>query len=185
LTLIKKNAAESALLKTDGSNCFLTRSQGDMTMRVGILFAAVSTTIVSMTTASFAADDITYRKHVRALWEQKCMSCHGQASPYLADFKENAEKFKKSMIGPRMDTYADLVAYVGWPDTGALMRRLDDGKSAKNGKPGNMYVFLGADEAERQKNLALIKSWVGEGAWFLGRLKELDMATLRKMKVAE
>ena len=37
-----------------------------------------------------------------------------------------------------MDTYADLIFFVGWPDTGALMRRLDDGKTAADGKPGNV-----------------------------------------------
>ncbi len=77
------------------------------------------------------------------------------------------------------------MAFVGWPDTGALMRRLDDGKNTKTGAPGNMYVNLGADEAERQRNLALFKTWVGEGGWFLGKLKYLDKATLEKMKVAE
>jgi hypothetical protein len=84
-----------------------------------------------------------------------------------------------------MDTYANLVAFVGWPDTGALMRRLDDGRNTKDGKPGNMYERLGADEAERQHNLALFKAWVGEGGWFLGKLKDLEVTTLRKMKVAE
>jgi hypothetical protein len=153
-------------------------------MRTAILFTALSvaaTTVVS----TALADEITYRKHIRPLWEQKCAACHGAASPYLGEFEENKDNFKKRMVGPRMDTYATLVAFVGWPDTGALMRRLDDGKSSKDRKPGNMYQFLGDDEAARQKNLTLIKAWVGEGAWFLGRLKELDKATLEKIKVAE
>lgn len=153
-------------------------------MRIVILLTALAMTATSMTGAALAAD-ITYRKHILPLWEQKCMSCHGKASPYLGEFDENKEKFAKAMVGPRMDTYANLVAFVGWPDTGALMRRLDDGKNSKTGKPGNMYGFLGNDDAERQKNLALIKAWVGEGGWFLGRFKELDKATLEKMKVAE
>jgi hypothetical protein len=84
-----------------------------------------------------------------------------------------------------MNDYANLIAFVGWPDTGALMRRLDDGTNTKDRKPGNMYENLGADEAERQKNLALFKAWVGEGGWFLGKFNELDKATLMKMKVAE
>jgi len=71
--------------------------------------------------------------------------------------------------GPRMDTYADLVFFVGWPDSGALMRRLDDGKSASDGKPGNMYQNLGATEEERQKNLDLFKQWVGKDAWKMNR----------------
>lgn len=43
-------------------------------------------------------------------------------------------------------------------NTGAMMRRLDDGKGAKDGKPGNMYQHLGGTEEERQKNLALFKA---------------------------
>jgi hypothetical protein len=58
--------------------------------------------------------------------------------------------------------------YVVWPATGAMMRRLDDGK-ATGGKPGNMYVFLGANDAERAANLKTIKAWLGEGAWNLNR----------------
>ena len=45
------------------------------------------------------------------------------------------------------------------------MRRLDDGKSAADGKPGNMYRYLGETEEERQKNLQLYKEWVGTDAW--------------------
>lgn len=153
-------------------------------MRIAILLAALAMTTTSMASAALA-NDTTYRKHILPLWEQKCMSCHGKKSPYLGEFNENKEKFTKLMVGPRMDTYADLAAFVGWPDTGALMRRLDDGKRTKNGKPGNMYVYLGGDDAERQKHLALIKAWVGEGGWFLGRFPELDKATLEKMKIAE
>ena len=154
-------------------------------MRIAILLAALSFTATSMTTAALAADDITYRKNIRPLTAQKCMACHGKDSPTLAEFDENKDKFKTLMRGPRMDTYADLVAFVGWPDTGAVMRRLDDGTNTKDKKPGNMYQYLGADDAERKKNLALFKAWVGEGAWFLGRFPELDKATLTKMKVKE
>jgi hypothetical protein len=158
--------------------------RGAKTMRISILLAALAMTAASMASTALAAD-VTYRKEILPLWQQKCMSCHGQASPYLGEFDQNKEKFSKMMKGPRMDTYANLVAFVGWPDTGALMRRLDDGKNTKNGKPGNMYAYLGGDEAERQKNLALFKAWVGEGAWSLGRFKEVDKATLEKIKVKE
>jgi hypothetical protein len=67
-----------------------------------------------------------------------------------------------------MDTYADLIFFIGWPDTGALMRRLDDGKSAA-GKPGNMYKYLGDTDAERAQNLALFKAWVGPAGWTMKR----------------
>ena len=103
--------------------------------------------------------------------QEKCFGCHGASSPYLGDFKDNEKKFKGQMKGPRMDTYADVVFFVGWPDTGAIMRRLDDGKSGKDGKPGNMYQYLGGTEAERQKNLNLFKAWVGPDAWTLKRWK--------------
>ena len=49
------------------------------------------------------------------------------------------------------------------------MRRLDDGKSASEGKPGNMYQYLGATDEERQKNLNLFKAWVGKDAWRFNR----------------
>lgn len=148
-----------------------------------ILHLAVLSTLVLGNTAQ--ADDVTYRKHIRPLWQDKCMACHGESSPYLADFAENKKKYAAEMKGPRMDTYADLVAYTGWPDTGALMRRLDDGRNHANGKPGNMYEYLGADETERQKNLALFKAWVGEHGWVLKRFKDLSKDELSAIKVKE
>lgn len=68
-----------------------------------------------------------------------------------------------------MDTYADLISFVGWPDTGAIMRRLDDGSNTADRKPGNMYQYLGATDEERQANLKLFMAWVGEDAWTLKR----------------
>jgi len=148
-------------------------------MRLDVILLALFSS-----TAAFA-DEVTYRNDIRPLWAQKCMVCHGETAPFQAEFDENKEKYKQLSQGPRMNTYANLVAFVGWPDTGALMRRLDDGANTKDRKPGNMYENLGADEVERQKNLALFKAWVGEGGWFLGKLKEMDKSTLMKMKVAE
>jgi hypothetical protein len=117
------------------------------------------------------AQDATYRKDVKPLFDAKCAGCHGSASPYLGDFMADQKKFAAAMKGPRMDSYADLIMYVGWPDTGAIMRRLDDGKSpGAGGKPGNMYPFLGTSEEERQKNLQTFKSWVGKDGWVLNRL---------------
>ena len=121
--------------------------------------------------ASWAADEITYRKHIRPLWAQKCAACHDASAPYLGDYDENRKKFDAQFKGPRMDTYADLISFIGWPDTGAIMRRLDDGKNAPDGKPGNMYERLGATQEERQKNLNLFKQWVGQDAWKLNRWK--------------
>ena len=111
------------------------------------------------------ADDVTYRKDIRPLWETRCSACHGAQSPYLGEFLENKDKYKKLMQGPRMDTYADLIMFVGWPDTGAIMRRLDNGKNTKDGKPGNMYQYLGDSDEERAKNFELFRTWVGKDAW--------------------
>jgi hypothetical protein len=50
-----------------------------------------------------------------------------------------------------MDSYAHLVAYVGWPESGALMRRLDDGKHTQDGKPGNMFSTWGPTRLSGRK----------------------------------
>ena len=134
-------------------------------LRTVIAFCAV----FGVSIAGFAAD-VTYRKDIRPMWEQKCSACHGANSPYLGDFKQDQKKFEAMLKGPRMDTYADLIFFIGWPDTGAIMRRLDDGKTT-GGKPGNMYQYLGGAEEERQKNLNLFKEWVGKDAWKLNRWK--------------
>lgn len=136
-------------------------------MLKSLVASAISMSLV----ASALAADVTYRKNIRPLWEQKCAACHGAGSPYLGDFDENKKKYAAQMKGPRMDTYADLVFFVGWPDSGAVMRRLDDGKGAKDGKPGNMYQYLGGTDEERQKNLKMFKAWVGEGGWTLKRFE--------------
>lgn len=56
------------------------------------------------------------------------------------------------------------------------MRRLDDGKGAKDGKAGNMHQHLGPDDAERQKNLKLFKAWVGN--WTHRRFPDLTKEDL-------
>ncbi len=108
---------------------------------------------VSVTVAAFlmaaltfpaAADEVTYRKHVRPLFQKQCASCHDADAPYLGEFKEKKEEYVANDIGPRMDTYADLIFFIGWPDTGAIMRRLDDGKSAKDGKPAWSFIAGGS-----------------------------------------
>jgi hypothetical protein len=143
---------------------------------------------VAITCAAFPlavlAADVTYRGEIRPLLKAQCDECHGNDAPQLAEFKTNEEKFKKEKLGPRTTTYGDLIALVGWPDTGALMRRLDDGKSSADGKPGNMYKQLGENETERQKNLAVFKAWVGEGAWKLNRWeKRGEVAAITKEEV--
>jgi hypothetical protein len=134
--------------------------------RVSMIVAAF---LLAELTFPVAADEVTYRKHVRPLFQEQCASCHGADAPYLGDFKEDKDNYVEDELGPRMDTYADLIFFIGWPDTGAIMRRLDDGKSTKDGKAGNMYEHLGDDDQERQKNLNVFKAWVGEDAWMLKR----------------
>ena len=138
------------------------------------VYMTVAAFLVTAITCSAAADEVTYREHIRPLFQQQCASCHGADAPYLGEFKENKPKFVANDIGPRMDTYAGLIFFVGWPDTGAIMRRLDDGKSTKDGKPGNMFEHLGDDVKEREKNLSIFKAWVGEEAWTLKRWSARD-----------
>jgi hypothetical protein len=134
------------------------------------------------TMASAKAADVTYRTDIRPLWQARCAGCHGAESPYLGDFDADKAKYMGMSKGPRMDSYADLLFFVAWPDTGALMRRLDDGKGAQDGKAGNMYLYLGANEAERQKNLTVFKSWVGDDAWSLKRRDAITKDELSKIK---
>jgi hypothetical protein len=61
-----------------------------------------------------------------------------------------------------------------------MMRRLDDGQNSKDGKPGNMYQYLGDDEQERQKNLAVFKGWIGN--WSLKRWAETTKDELNGIK---
>ena len=128
---------------------------------------------VAAAAGSALAQEATYRKDIRPIIEQKCIGCHGPAAPSLAEFKLDEKKYVATMKGPRVDTYEHLVSLVGWPDTGAIMRRLDDGKNPlAGGKPGNMYQYLGSTDEERQKNLEAFKAWVGKDAWVLNRFKE-------------
>ena len=127
---------------------------------------------VATAAGSAAAKEVTYRKDIKPVVEAKCAGCHGPSAPSLAEFKLDEKKYVTTMKGPRVDTYEHLATMIAWPDTGAIMRRLDDGKNPlAGGKPGNMYQYLGATEEERQKNLQVFKAWVGKDAWVLNRLK--------------
>ncbi len=149
---------------------------------MAILWAAACGAALWVGVAS-AEEATTYRKHIKPLFEARCAMCHGaDSAPELGDFKEAKEKWMADMKGMRMDTYSHLVAYAAWPDTGALMRRLDDGKNAKDGKPGNMNKHLGKTDAEIAKNLAVFKAWVGN--WTLKRWKEITKEELDGIKVA-
>lgn len=127
----------------------------------------------AMASVALAAD-VSYRNDIRPLIKAQCIECHGDESPSLADFLLEQEKFKKEKQGPRLGTYGELIQFIGWSDTGAFMRRLDDGANTPNKKPGNMYRHLGETDAIRATNLKLIKAWIGDGAWNLNRWEKLD-----------
>jgi hypothetical protein len=122
------------------------------------------------------AEEITYTTHIKRIIDVQCLSCHGKNAPEHGDFKKGKEGFTKRGLGPKMDSYVHLVSYAGWPDSGAIMRRLDDGKNTKDGKPGNMYHYLGVTEDERQRNLQMFKAWVGN--WSLKRFPEMTREDL-------
>ena len=141
---------------------------------------AVSLACASLALPALAAD-VTYRNEIRPLIKAQCAECHGEDAPTLADFLLDQEKFKKAKQGPRTNSYADLLQLVGWPDPGALMRRLDDGSNSADKKPGNMYKHLGETDAERAANFKLIKAWVGDDAWNLNRwVKKGDVPAITK-----
>jgi hypothetical protein len=117
------------------------------------------------------AQDVKYRTHIKQVFDAKCIRCHGPTTPEYEQFNVEKDKWVSQGLGMKMDSYRQLVNFVVWPNTGAVMRRLDDGKSAKDEKPGNMYQYLGGTEEERQKNFSLFKQWVG--LWTLKRLPEL------------
>jgi hypothetical protein len=103
-------------------------------------FLAVIVLAVALFLASAASsEEITYRKHIKPLFESKCVVCHGSdAAPEYYAFKEDQNKWTAQGQGMRMDTYSHLIFYTAWPDTGALMRRLNDGRGLKDGKPGKV-----------------------------------------------
>jgi hypothetical protein len=111
----------------------------------------------------------TYRTDVQPFIKAQCAECHGAEAPTLAEFKLDEEKYKKLKLGPRTDTYENLLQIVVYPDSGAFMRRVDDGSHTFDKKPGNMYKHLGETEADRQTHLKMLKAWIGEGGWNLNR----------------
>lgn len=137
--------------------------------------------------AAMAAPEVSYRSVIAPLWQAQCSACHGANSPERAEFLLDEKGYTAKSLGPRMDSYERFIAFVAWPDTGALMRRLDDGSSPyAGGKPGNMYERLGASEAQRAANLKLVKAWVGEGGWNLNRwARKGDVPAIEKAQLAK
>lgn len=133
------------------------------------IYALVAATLAAFTLPA-GAQELTWRNDIAPIVKKGCADCHGADAPEFGEWMLLGDA-KRKKEGPRLDTYGTFMDYVVWPATGAMMRRLDDGASA-GGKPGNMYKFLGDNDAERAKNLATIKAWLGQGAWNLNRFKE-------------
>jgi len=135
--------------------------------------------IVTFLIPTMAKAQMTYQKDIRSVFEAKCSRCHGTGSPLVDEFKKEREKYTKVNKGPRMNSYTLLLEFVKGKDAGAIMRRLDDGKSKDDKKPGNMYLYLGKDVEERQKNLKIFKDWVG--SWSLKRRADLSEEEIKKI----
>jgi len=133
--------------------------------------AIVTAIMAGCSSTPTATTRVTYENSIRLLVDKRCSECHGSDAPGMDEFKKDQEAYKAKKLGPRMDTYDNLMVMVSGSDTGAIMRRLDDGANTKDGKPGNMHKYLGKDDAERAANLALFKSWVG--SWNLKRGKDI------------
>jgi mono/diheme cytochrome c family protein len=130
-----------------------------------------------------AAQSVTYENTVKKIFAERCAACHISGAPSLAEFGKDQEAWKKKMKGPKLDTYENVMMLVKGSDAGAMMRRLDDGKNTKDGKPGNMYNYLGNNPAERAARLDTMKKWVG--SWNLKRRKELSEAELAAITAPE
>jgi mono/diheme cytochrome c family protein len=131
----------------------------------------------------FAGEAVTYEKDIKGIIAKQCLTCHGSDAPTMEEFKKDQEAYKKKGMGPKADTYVNLMVMVNGSATGALMRRLDDGKNTKDGKPGNMFTYLGSTDAERSATLETFKKWVGN--WSLKRKKELSPSELEAIKAPE
>lgn len=128
------------------------------------------------------AEEITYSKHIRPIWEDQCERCHGASAPTYEAFMADPKRYEADDKGPRMDSYETLVFFLkGEKEAGALMRRLDDGSGTSDGQPGNMYRHLGRGE-KRRENFLLFKKWVGEDAWTTKKKAELTPADLQKIR---
>ena len=145
------------------------------------LLAAFAVLLISV--PCFAAEAVTYEKDIKGIVAKRCFACHGPQAPSMDEFKKDEEGYKKKMKGPKYDSYKELLVVVKGSDAGALMRRLDDGKNTKDGKPGNMYAYLGSTDAERTANLETFKKWVG--SWNLKRKKDLSKEELDAIKAPE
>jgi mono/diheme cytochrome c family protein len=146
-------------------------------------WAGVSVLAILAAVPALGGGIVTYEKDIRPIVAARCAGCHGPDSPAMEDFDRDKDGYKKKGKGPRLDTYANLLVVVKGSDAGALMRRLDDGRNTKDGKPGNMHANLGSTDAERAANLEIFRKWVGN--WTLKRKKELSKEELDAIRAPE
>lgn len=109
--------------------------------------------------------EVTYASEIEDILANNCLTCHGEGSEFP------------------MQNYDNLMVFVNGDDTGALMRRLDNGENTDDGEPGNMYTHLGETDEEREENLATIKEWIG--GWTLKRSDEITDDELDSIKAVE
>ena len=146
-------------------------------------WAGVSVLAILAAVPALGGGIVTYEKDIRPIVAARCGGCHGPDSPAMEDFHRDKDGYRKKGKGPRLDTYANLMVVVKGSDAGALMRRLDDGRNTKDGKPGNMHAHLGNSDAERAANLENFRKWVG--SWTLKRKKELSKEGLDAIRAPE
>ena len=149
----------------------------------GKVFAVACALATTSGGVAAAEPVVTYENTIKGIVTERCASCHGAAAPSLAEFNKDKKGWAKKFKGPRMDSYETLITFVNGSDAGAIMRRLDDGKSAGSGKRGNMYNYLGGSDADRAQRLELFKKWVGN--WTLKRRKDLTASELAAIKAPE
>ena len=138
----------------------------------------VAAAAAALAFAAGAQAEVTYENSVKKVIDERCMNCHGKGAPSMEEFKKDEAGWKKKMKGPSMANYQDTMVMVNGSDTGAIMRRLDDGA-----KKGNMYNYLGKNDADRAKNHAVFKEWIG--GWTLKRKKDITPEELKAIKAPE
>jgi mono/diheme cytochrome c family protein len=151
-----------------------------MRKRLLVAIAVGATAVVS---GAAGADSYTYESTVKKIFAERCAACHINGAPSMSEFQNNKEAWTKKFKGPSLADYKSVMVMVNGSDAGALMRRLDDGKNTKDGKPGNMYNYLGKDAHDRAERLEKIKKWVG--SWSLKRRNELSPAELSAITAPE
>jgi mono/diheme cytochrome c family protein len=151
-------------------------------VRKTLLLLATAGALAALPSAA-SAQSVTYENTVKKIFAERCAACHISGAPSMSEFQNNKEAWTKKFKGPSLADYKSVMVMVNGSDAGALMRRLDDGKNTKDGKPGNMYNYLGSNPAERSARLDTMKKWVGN--WSLKRRKELSDAELKAISAPE